>query len=286
MNSLINKLPFELHLPGGYQYCGPGTKLRQRLQRGDPGINELDRACKQHDIEYSLNDSLVNRHEADHRLEKAAWERLKAKNSKFGEKLASLAVASAMRAKRKLGMGMQPPLKRPRLTLAKVIRKAKLAIKHMPKSKNVVVLGGSLFNGGANAALIAAKTAVKEFKKGRKRAGKVAVPRVIALPKTGGILPLLPIFAALSALGSIAGGAAGIVKSVRDTQRAREELEETKRHNKSMEEVAALSKTPVGKGLFLRPYKKGLGVFIDENATQVKPKRQIKKTSSAKRARY
>lgn len=26
VNSIINKLPFELHLPG-YQYCGPGTKL-------------------------------------------------------------------------------------------------------------------------------------------------------------------------------------------------------------------------------------------------------------------
>jgi hypothetical protein len=29
VNSLINKLPVELHLPGGYQYCGPGTKLKR-----------------------------------------------------------------------------------------------------------------------------------------------------------------------------------------------------------------------------------------------------------------
>lgn len=25
VNSVINNLPFEAHIPGGYQYCGPGT---------------------------------------------------------------------------------------------------------------------------------------------------------------------------------------------------------------------------------------------------------------------
>lgn len=52
VNSLINKLPFEAHIPG-YQYCGPGTKLEKRLRRGDPGINALDRSCREHDIAYS-----------------------------------------------------------------------------------------------------------------------------------------------------------------------------------------------------------------------------------------
>ena len=51
MNSIINNLPVELHLPG-YQYCGPGTKLVKRLSRGDPGINPLDNTCKLHDIAY------------------------------------------------------------------------------------------------------------------------------------------------------------------------------------------------------------------------------------------
>ncbi|KAK9754610.1 hypothetical protein QE152_g1138 [Popillia japonica] len=37
LNSLINNLPVELHLPG-YQYCGPGTKLQKRIARGDPGL--------------------------------------------------------------------------------------------------------------------------------------------------------------------------------------------------------------------------------------------------------
>lgn len=48
VNSLIDKLPVELHLPG-YQYCGPGTKLNKRLKRNDPDVNELDKACKEHD---------------------------------------------------------------------------------------------------------------------------------------------------------------------------------------------------------------------------------------------
>lgn len=51
INKIIDKLPFELHLPK-YQYCGPGTKLAERLARGDPGINKLDKLCKEHDIAY------------------------------------------------------------------------------------------------------------------------------------------------------------------------------------------------------------------------------------------
>lgn len=33
LNKLINKLPFELHFPG-YKYCGPETKLDEKLQKG------------------------------------------------------------------------------------------------------------------------------------------------------------------------------------------------------------------------------------------------------------
>ena len=50
-NKLLNKLPVELYSPG-YQYCGPGTKLSKRLARGDKGINNFDRACREHDIAY------------------------------------------------------------------------------------------------------------------------------------------------------------------------------------------------------------------------------------------
>lgn len=86
VDSLINKLPIELHLPG-YQYCGPGTKLQKRLQRGDPGINPLDQACKEHDIAYSHSKDLKQRHEADRILQERAWNRVKAGD--LGEKAAA-----------------------------------------------------------------------------------------------------------------------------------------------------------------------------------------------------
>ena len=65
LNTLVNKLPIELHLaadkgeyvPGGsfnnqknYSYCGPGTKYEQRVMEGYNGINELDSMCKLHDV--------------------------------------------------------------------------------------------------------------------------------------------------------------------------------------------------------------------------------------------
>ena len=44
----------EKHIPG-YNFCGPGTKVVTRLYRGDKGINELDEACKRHDVDYMIN---------------------------------------------------------------------------------------------------------------------------------------------------------------------------------------------------------------------------------------
>jgi len=85
---------------------------------------------------------------------------------------------------------------------------------------------------------------------------KLKVPRVISIPKTGGVLPLIPIFAGLSALGTLAGGAAGIAKTVNDYKSAQKNLEETQRHNKTMESLA------LGKGLYIKPHKNGTGLFI------------------------
>lgn len=84
----------------------------------------------------------------------------------------------------------------------------------------------------------------------------VKLPRVIPVPKTGGFLPLIPIFAGLSAAGSIAGGVAGITKTVNDYIEAKKQLDELKRHNQQMEALC------IGKGLHLKPYKNGLGIYI------------------------
>lgn len=79
VDKIINSLPIELHLPG-YQYCGPGTKLQKRLNRGDKGINKLDAAWKEHDIAYSKHKDIHIRHQADKILENKARERVLSKD--------------------------------------------------------------------------------------------------------------------------------------------------------------------------------------------------------------
>lgn len=88
---------------------------------------------------------------------------------------------------------------------------------------------------------------------------KINNPRVISVPKTGGFLPLIPIFAGLSALGALGSGTAGIIKAVGDAKAASKLLEESQRHNKMMESIA------MGKGLYLKPYKKGLGLYLKQS---------------------
>lgn len=110
INTLIDHLPFELHLPspsGRYNFCGPGTKLAKRLKRNDQGINELDNACKTHDIAYANSSDINERHKADKLLQKAAWKRVTSRDSGFPEKLAAIGVAGAMKIKRKFGMGLK-----------------------------------------------------------------------------------------------------------------------------------------------------------------------------------
>lgn len=106
LNSVINTLPIELHIPG-YQFCGPGTKLIKRLARGDQGINPLDKACRKHDIEYSKHKDIEERHKADEILANQARERITSKDAKIGEKLAAAVVWTTMKAKTKLGMGLK-----------------------------------------------------------------------------------------------------------------------------------------------------------------------------------
>lgn len=240
LNSAINKLPFELHLPG-YSYCGPGTRLEERLARGDKPKNKLDSYCKEHDIEYSRNTDLEHRHQADKVLENKAWERVKAKDSGFGEKSAAWLVTTAMKAKRKLGMGCGrlKPFK------SYVVSNVRKQVKHRGKGTRDFI----------ESALRVARKTVKKAG-GRK---KIKIPRVIRVPKIGGIIPLIPLFAGLSALGALSGGAAGIAKAVNDARSAKDKLAESKRHNKTMEAIALGKK---GSGLYLAKHKTGYGLFL------------------------
>lgn len=106
LDKAINSLPFELHVPG-YQYCGPGTKLRKRLKRGDRGVNPLDAECRKHDITYSRYKSGIERREADRELGEAAWKRVKSADATIGERATALAVSGIMKAKSALGFGLK-----------------------------------------------------------------------------------------------------------------------------------------------------------------------------------
>lgn len=246
LNAVINKLPFEAHIPG-YRFCGPGTKLAKRLERGDRGINGLDEACRDHDIEYSKVKDVKERHIADKELARRALKRVFARDSSIAERAAAAGVAGIMHAKVKLGWGCKNKNKKKTcgggaMTFRKISDKIRKVVRKAPT---------------ADAAIKKAVRVIQRVKKNNKISPLAA--RVIPIPKTGGILPLIPIFAGLSALGALAGGAAGIAKAVRDSHAAASQLKESQRHNMAMENIA------VGKGLYLRPYRKGLGLYLNKN---------------------
>ena len=68
LNTLVNKLPFETHLPG-HNFTGPGIKLYKRLNLdGTPKewiipINRVDNAAYHHDLCCSKHDDTKTRNE-------------------------------------------------------------------------------------------------------------------------------------------------------------------------------------------------------------------------------
>lgn len=250
-NKLIDKIPIELHLPS-YQYCGPGTKLEQRLARGDKGINGLDVACKEHDIAYATHQNSAERNIADKKLGSEAIKRVFSKDAKLGERAASLLVASMMKAKTglaKVGLGIS------KLNCKKKPKKIKMTSKEMSFNALVKDARNGIIKSKSVTIDSAIKAAIRSAKKSAK-GKRVKVPRILKVPKyTGGILPIVPILAGLSAIGSIVGSVAGVVKTAKDIKIAQKQLEENVRHNKAME-------VKVGKGLYLKPDSRGNGLYL------------------------
>lgn len=60
----LNSLGVEFHWPG-YNFMGPGTKLKHRLRSGQSGVNRLDQLALIHDIRYTRATSLKAKHRAD-----------------------------------------------------------------------------------------------------------------------------------------------------------------------------------------------------------------------------
>ena len=214
VNRLIDSLPIELHLPGGYQFCGPGTRFEERHSVGQRGVNFLDKLCYQHDQTYHNTKDDKQRYEADKKLEWGAWDLARNKQLPLSERTASWLVMNAMKLK----------------TLRKPSKGSALKSHRIRKKKNVT---------------------------SRKTKGK-RMPRV-----QGGFLPaLLAALPFLSAVGTLVGGGAAVAKTVIDAKRSQEDLNETRRHNKKMEEEARKN----GQGLYIRPYKprkiNGKGLYI------------------------
>lgn len=288
LNSAINNLPFEMHMPG-YQFCGPGTKLKKRLDAGQRGINGLDRACRNHDMAYDNSKNFEDRKKADGILSKQAMDRAKSGSSNMGEKLAALTVASLMKAKSAIGAGVS--------TRNKVVEKLKIMRKQKKKKKadkekkgkkakknfkknsstNVTQFLRSAVNSAkialtqenpktmSDAVRVAIQAAKSSMGKNQTTSKPNNIHRVIPVPKIGGVLPLIPIFAGLSALGALTGGSAAVANAVITANNAKQRLKESERHNQMMEAIA-LGKNRRGDGVFLKPYRNGLGLYTHKRS--------------------
>lgn len=221
INTLIDSLPFEAHIPGGYRYCGPGTKLSERLKRGDKPINDLDARCMAHDVRYSQNKDLAARHEADRELIEDSWKIATDSSKSLGERAAAYLVTNVMKGKMAVG--------------------GRIKKKDSPRQKGVG-------RGVASSCHHSKKEVEKRQRKNKKRGVdkiKLVGPRVIPLPKSGGLLKYIgPILTGLSTVASVAGTANDLLKAL-------EKLKDGKGVNKRVK-LAPFKK---GWGLYLRPYE-------------------------------
>ena len=87
----------EFHWPGS-QFMGPGTKLAERLKRGDEGINRLDKIAKIHDMDYVKVKDIKDKWKADEKMVRSI-DRLPGKKT-----MTERVVKRIMQTKMKLGM--------------------------------------------------------------------------------------------------------------------------------------------------------------------------------------
>ena len=109
LNSIINKLPFELHWPG-HNFTGPGTNLEKRLnpdltpKEWSMPVNRVDKASMHHDICYLKNQDRKTRKEVG---DKQILEELNIYNPTLRERFDRAFIKPIITAKYKLGMRMR-----------------------------------------------------------------------------------------------------------------------------------------------------------------------------------
>ena len=110
MNTLINKLPFEMHLPG-YNFAGPGTRLDKRLnpnltpKQWSKPINKVDHAAYNHDVCYLKHDDTKTRNNL---CDKTMLKELDGiYNPTLREKLDKTIIKKLLGLKMNFGMGLK-----------------------------------------------------------------------------------------------------------------------------------------------------------------------------------
>ncbi len=211
VNSFIDNLPLELHVPG-YEYLGPGTNVDLKLSQGVKPKNKLDEAAQNHDIAYARSSDVDERHEADYKLQEDAWKRVISDDSDIGEKAAAYLTTNAMKVKRWLGAGIKYPInldeKDQKLILEGIKLKKPITLdldhEQLIRTKNSAM----------NETYLPLSTyQIKQIKKGIKQ--KKPVKLQLKIPqleyinennKTGGFLPALleglPIISAASSIAT------------------------------------------------------------------------------------
>lgn len=232
---------------------GPGTKLRERLERGDKPINKLDALCLDHDLAYEKTKDSAERREADKKLASEAAKLIFSKETGFKEKLASATVAGIMKAKTKFGGGLVKKTKKTAKKVKKIKKKAVRRPKKITFKKVVQEAKVAIRSSKPKTVDEAINSALKSVQKYRKN-NQIKSPRVLKLPKTtfsGGILPIVPSLIGLSALGSIINSGINIYKTAKAIRSASNEIQQKK----------LTAPIKVGKGLYLHS-PKGAGLYL------------------------
>ena len=264
INKAINALPFELHIPS-YNFLGPGTKLEERLQRGDKPINKLDAAALEHDIAYSKANTSEDYKAADYKLEQEAWKRVTDPSAHLGERAAAWLTTNLMKLKQKTGQGLKKMNCRRRRRHNHQHKKGGI-IHHSHKNSyrhpqhhqhhyNRKIGGAITFQSAVNSAkkVVTPKkdilrnindtlVAFRNIKKRR----NIKQKRIIPIPKKGGFLPLIPIVSGLSAIGSIAGNAKSIYDAIQSIVSLKDQIFKGNKNGGK-----------IGKALHLKPWKTG-----------------------------
>jgi hypothetical protein len=97
----------EIHLPG-HNFTGPGTKLAERLERGDKPVNQIDALAKEHDISYRDSKDKPNKKKLRRQADREMLKKLdELQNLTIGEHIEKRIVKPVLKTKLFLGLGKQ-----------------------------------------------------------------------------------------------------------------------------------------------------------------------------------